>query len=132
MTGGRALPGPARCSKTRLDTAQKTPRNHSSTILQEQIMSITTEAIEKVAKLARISIAADAVPELSQRLNNILAMVDRLQEVDTSGIEPMANPLDATQRLRADEVSEQNRRDAFLAIAPSAEQGLYLVPKVIE
>jgi aspartyl-tRNA(Asn)/glutamyl-tRNA(Gln) amidotransferase subunit C len=95
-------------------------------------MSITTEAIEKVAKLARISIAADAVPELSQRLNNILAMVDRLQEVDTSGIEPMANPLDATQRLRADVVTEQDRRAAFLAIAPSADQGLYLVPKVIE
>jgi aspartyl-tRNA(Asn)/glutamyl-tRNA(Gln) amidotransferase subunit C len=95
-------------------------------------MSITTEAIEKVAKLARISIAADAVPELSQRLNNILAMVDHLQEVDTSGVEPMANPLDATQRLRLDAVTEPDRRDAFLAIAPSADQGLYLVPKVIE
>jgi aspartyl-tRNA(Asn)/glutamyl-tRNA(Gln) amidotransferase subunit C len=101
-------------------------------------MSITAADIEKAAKLARISIAADAIPELSQRLGNILAMVDRLQEIDTSGIEPMANPLDATQRLRADAVTEPsgdaalNARDAFLAIAPSAEQGLYLVPKVIE
>lgn len=95
-------------------------------------MSITTEAIEKVAKLARIRIDAEAVPELAQRLNNILAMVDRLQEVDTTGVAPMANPLDATQRLRADVVTETDRRDAFLAIAPSAGQGLYLVPKVIE
>ncbi len=95
-------------------------------------MSIDAKAIEKVAKLARIRIDETDVPNLSQRLNNILAMVDRLQEVDTSGIEPMANPLDATQRLRADAVTEPDRRDAFLAIAPSADQGLYLVPKVIE
>lgn len=95
-------------------------------------MSIDAKAIEKVAKLARIRIDETDVQDLSERLNNILAMVDRLQEVDTSGIEPMANPLDATQRLRADAVTEPDRRDAFLAIAPSAEQGLYLVPKVIE
>jgi aspartyl-tRNA(Asn)/glutamyl-tRNA(Gln) amidotransferase subunit C len=101
-------------------------------------MSITVDAIEKAAKLARIRLDATAIPELSQRLGNILAMVDRLQEVDTSGVEPMANPLDATQRLRADQVTEPTGadalrvRDAFLAIAPSAEQGLYLVPKVIE
>lgn len=95
-------------------------------------MSINAEAIEKVAKLARIRVDADAVPALSERLNSILAMVDRLQAVDTTGVTPMANPLDATQRLRADAVTESDRRDAFLAIAPSAEQGLYLVPKVIE
>jgi aspartyl-tRNA(Asn)/glutamyl-tRNA(Gln) amidotransferase subunit C len=101
-------------------------------------MSITAADIEKAAKLARISIAAYAIPELSQRLGNILAMVDRLQEIDTSGVAPMANPLDATQRLRADTVTEPagaealNARAAFQAIAPSAEQGLYLVPKVIE
>lgn len=95
-------------------------------------MSINAEAIEKVAKLARIRVDADAVPALSERLNSILAMVDRLQAVDTTGVTPMANPLDASQRLRADAVTESDRRDAFLAIAPSAEQGLYLVPKVIE
>jgi aspartyl-tRNA(Asn)/glutamyl-tRNA(Gln) amidotransferase subunit C len=107
-------------------------RIHLETSLQENTMSIDAKAIEKVAKLARIRIDETDVPNLSQRLNNILAMVDRLQEVDTSGIEPMANPLDATQRLRADAVTEPDRRDAFLAIAPSADQGLYLVPKVIE
>ena len=101
-------------------------------------MSITAADIEKIAKLARIRIDADAVPELSQRLDNILKMADRLQAIDTTDIAPMANPLDATQRLRADIVSEPtgvdalNARAAFLAIAPSTEQGLFLVPKVIE
>ncbi len=95
-------------------------------------MSITPTDIEKIARLARIRVAADDVPAVSERLNNILAMVDRLQAADTAGIEPMANPLDATQRLRADTVTEPNRRAALLAIAPASEAGLYLVPKVIE
>ncbi len=95
-------------------------------------MSITATDIEKIARLARIRIDADAVPELSQRLDNILKMADKLQAIDTTGVAPMANPLDATQRLRADIVTETNQRDAFLAIAPSSEDGLYLVPKVIE
>ena len=59
-------------------------------------------------------------------------MVDQLQAVDTHNLEPMANPLDATQRLRPDKVTQSNRRDAFQAIAPAVENGLYLVPKVIE
>lgn len=110
-------------------------------------MSISAADVEKIAKLARIRIDADAIPELSQRLGNILAMADRLQAIDTAGVAPMANPLeltlrlsaaDKTQRLRADEVTEPagaaavKARDAFLAIAPSSADGLYLVPKVIE
>jgi aspartyl-tRNA(Asn)/glutamyl-tRNA(Gln) amidotransferase subunit C len=101
-------------------------------------MSITAADIEKIAKLARIRVDADAVPELTQGLNNILKMADQLQAIDTSAVVPMANPLDATQRLRADVVTEPtaddalNARAAFLAIAPSSEQGLFLVPKVIE
>lgn len=101
-------------------------------------MSITATDIEKIAKLARIRIDADEIADVSQRLGNILAMADRLQAIDTTGIAPMANPLDATQRLRADIVTEPTgdaavaARDAFLKIAPSSEQGLYLVPKVIE
>ena len=101
-------------------------------------MSITAADIEKIAKLARIRIDADEITDVSQRLNNILAMADRLQAIDTTDVAPMANPLDATQRLRADIVTEPTgdaaiaARDAFLKIAPSSEQGLYLVPKVIE
>ena len=59
-------------------------------------------------------------------------MVDRLQAADTDAVEPMANPLDAVQRLRADEVTEHNQREAFQAIAPAVDNGLYLVPRVIE
>jgi len=88
--------------------------------------------IEKVARLARISVDEAQVEELTRRLGNILALVDELKSVDTTGIAPMANPHDASQRLRADAVSEPNLREAFQAIAPSTEAGLYLVPKVIE
>ena len=95
-------------------------------------MTIAAEDIEKAAKLARIRLDAAAIPELTARLNNILAMVDRLQAVDTTGVLPMANPLDATQRLRADAVTESNQRELFQSIAPSTEQGLYLVPRVLE
>lgn len=95
-------------------------------------MSVTPADIEKVAKLARIRIEADDLPELTTRLGNILAMVDKLQAVDTRDVAPMSNPFDATQRLRADVVTETNQRDSLLAIAPKTEQGLFLVPKVIE
>jgi aspartyl-tRNA(Asn)/glutamyl-tRNA(Gln) amidotransferase subunit C len=95
-------------------------------------MAIEQDEIEKIAELARIRIADDQIGEVTQRITEILGMVDQLQAADTAGIEPMANPLDAIQRLRADEVTETNRRDAFQAIAPAVENGLYLVPTVIE
>ncbi len=95
-------------------------------------MAIEQDEIEKIAELARIRIDGDQVPEVTQRITEILAMVDRLQAADTAGVEPLANPLDAIQRLRADEVTESNRREDFQAIAPAVENGLYLVPRVIE
>ena len=95
-------------------------------------MAIEQDEIEKIAELAKIRIAEQQIGEVTQRITEILDMVDQLQAVDTSGVEPMANPLDAVQRLRPDEVTEVNRRDAFQAIAPAVENGLYLVPKVIE
>ncbi|QFU74936.1 Asp-tRNA(Asn)/Glu-tRNA(Gln) amidotransferase subunit GatC [Halioglobus maricola] len=95
-------------------------------------MAIEQDEIEKIAELARIGIDADQISEVTQRITEILGMVDQLQAADTDGVEPMANPLDATARLRADEVTELNRREAFQAIAPATEDGLYLVPKVIE
>jgi aspartyl-tRNA(Asn)/glutamyl-tRNA(Gln) amidotransferase subunit C len=95
-------------------------------------MSVEQTDIEKIATLARIRIEQHDIPEVASRLNDILAMVDTMQAVDTSDVEPMANPLDACQRLRADIVTEINQRERFQAIAPNAEQGLYLVPKVIE
>jgi aspartyl-tRNA(Asn)/glutamyl-tRNA(Gln) amidotransferase subunit C len=95
-------------------------------------MAIEQDEIEKIAELARIRIDEDQIGELTQRITEILAMVDQLQAVDTRGVTPMANPLDATARLRADKITESNHRDAFQAIAPAVESGLYLVPKVID
>jgi aspartyl-tRNA(Asn)/glutamyl-tRNA(Gln) amidotransferase subunit C len=95
-------------------------------------VSIAVTEIEKIARLARLRLEESQIEPLTERLNNILAMVDALQAVDTSGVEPMANPLDAVQRLRPDSVTEADQRDRFLAIAPQSEQGLYLVPQVIE
>lgn len=88
--------------------------------------------IHKLAELARLEIDEDALEEVASRISDVLALVDQLQAADTQGIAPMAHPLDAVQRLRADEVTETNQRDAFQAIAPATEAGLYLVPKVIE
>jgi aspartyl-tRNA(Asn)/glutamyl-tRNA(Gln) amidotransferase subunit C len=95
-------------------------------------MSIDQDEIEKIAELARIRIADDQIGEVTRRITGILGMVDQLQSVDTRDVIPMANPLDATARLRADEVTQTNLRDDFQAIAPAVENGLYLVPKVID
>ncbi|NND68671.1 MAG: Asp-tRNA(Asn)/Glu-tRNA(Gln) amidotransferase subunit GatC [Halioglobus sp.] len=95
-------------------------------------MTIEQDEIEKIAALARIRIDAGQIGEVTQRIDAILRMVDQLQSADTEGVEPMANPLDATQALRPDVVTEDNRRDEFQAIAPAVENGLYLVPKVID
>jgi aspartyl-tRNA(Asn)/glutamyl-tRNA(Gln) amidotransferase subunit C len=95
-------------------------------------MAIEQDEIGKIAELARIRIAPQQMGQVTERITEILHMVDQLQAVDTRHVEPMANPLDAIQRLRADEVTEGNRREAYQAIAPAVENGLYLVPKVIE
>lgn len=95
-------------------------------------MSIDRADIEKLGELARIRISDENIQATAQSINEVLALVDQLQAVDTTNIEPMANALDARQRLRLDRVSESNQREAFQAIAPATENGLYLVPKVIE
>ena len=95
-------------------------------------MAIEQDEIEKVAELARIRISDDELGPVTDRITEILQMMDRLQTVDTDNVEPMANPMDATQQLRPDEVTEGNQRDTFQKIAPSVEDGLYLVPKVID
>jgi len=95
-------------------------------------MAVGPSEIEKIAHLARIRIAPDQVDEVASRLSDILGMVDQMQALDTSDVAPMANPHDATQRLRPDVVTEENQREKFLALAPLSEEGLFLVPKVIE
>jgi len=95
-------------------------------------MTLKTEDVRKIAQLARLQIDDDALDQYTNDLSNVLALVEQMNEIDTSSITAMAHPLDATQRLREDEVTEDNSRDKFQAIAPDVEHGLYRVPKVIE
>lgn len=95
-------------------------------------MTISREDIEKVAVLARIRLEEEQIPALEKDLGNILELVNQLSAADTDSVEPMAHPLNAVQRLRPDVVTEIDQREAFQAIAPATENGLYLVPRVIE
>jgi len=95
-------------------------------------MSLALDDVRRIAHLARIEVGdAQAAATLAQ-MNDIFAMIERMQRVDTAGVEPMAHPLDGVQRLRADRVTEQVDRDALLANAPAQEDGLFLVPRVVE
>ena len=87
--------------------------------------------IDNVATLARLRVSPAEADEVTARIGEILAMIDQMQAIDTTGVEPLAHPLDAVQRLRADEVTETDRRDELLALAPSNRNGLFVVPKVI-
>ncbi|MEJ2140947.1 MAG: Asp-tRNA(Asn)/Glu-tRNA(Gln) amidotransferase subunit GatC [Gammaproteobacteria bacterium] len=95
-------------------------------------MSLEKADVEKIAHLARLAIDEKDVPGYAKNLSSILDLVEQMSSVNTDDVTPMAHPLDATQRLRADEVTETDQRDHFQEIAPNVEDGLYLVPKVIE
>jgi len=88
--------------------------------------------VQKVAMLARIRLTDDESAELGPQLSNIIGYVEQLSTVDTNGIEPTAHPHDAAMPLRANIVTNGNRRDELQAVAPKTESGLYVVPKVIE
>src|SRR3954470_19144249 len=99
-------------------------------------MSLSDDQVRRIARLARIDLAPSELAPVLERLNRILGLIEQMRAVAPAGIEPMAHPLDATlpqgQRLRSDQVSEADRREAYQAIAPATQDGLYLVPKVIE
>lgn len=95
-------------------------------------MSLKTDDVREIAHLARLHIDDDAVDRYAEDLSSILELMEQMNQVDSSGVEPLANPLDATQRLRSDEVTESDQRDKFQAIAPDVSEGFYRVPKVIE
>ena len=95
-------------------------------------MSLKSEDVRRIATLARLRIDDQEIDQYAADLSNILDLVDQMNQVDTSGVEPLSNPHDASQRLREDEVTEPNLRDEFQSIAPDVEDGLYRVPRVIE
>lgn len=95
-------------------------------------MSISAEEVKKVAHLARLAVPDEQLEGYTRNLSNILDLVDQLSAADTAGVEPMAHPLDMMQRLREDVVTETDHREKYQSVAPEVENGLYLVPKVIE
>ena len=95
-------------------------------------MSLSPDDVKRIARLARIE-TSDAEAQATQaQLNSIFDLIATMQAVDTAGVSPMAHAQEVYQRLRDDIVTETDRHAAFQAIAPAVENGLYLVPKVIE
>lgn len=95
-------------------------------------MSISTQDVEKIARLARIAMSGTEIETARAQLSGIFDLIAEMQAVDTTHVEPMSHAQDVAQRLRDDVVTETDQREAFQAIAPQVEAGLYLVPKVIE
>lgn len=95
-------------------------------------MSLDKNDVEKIAHLARIAIADEDIPGYAESLSNILNLVEQMDAVDTENVSPMAHPQDAFQRLREDIVTEENQREHFQKNAPEVENGLYLVPQVLD
>ncbi|SBS27410.1 Glutamyl-tRNA(Gln) amidotransferase subunit C [Marinomonas aquimarina] len=95
-------------------------------------MSLEKQDVLKIAHLARLALDDNDAEQYQHSLTSVLDLVEQMQSVDTDGVEPLSHPLEAKQRLREDVVTEENRREAFLANAPQTEAGLFLVPKVID
>ena len=95
-------------------------------------MALTLDDVRRVAHLARIEISDDDAASVLRDFRSIFELIERMQAVDVSGIEPMAHAQDLTLRLRDDAVREEDQHHLFQTVAPQVESGLYLVPKVIE
>lgn len=95
-------------------------------------MAITLEDVENIAHLARLQLSPTEKQEALSSITNILQVIDQMQSINTTGVEPLAHAYEAAQRLRDDVVTEKDQRFTLLALAPSTERGLFLVPKVLE
>lgn len=100
--------------------------------LDGPVMALTLDDVHRVARLARMRLEEDQSHAMLAEMNRIFGLMEQMREVDTAAVEPMSHPRDVAQRLRADEVTEPDRRAVLLALAPKSEAGLFLVPKVIE
>jgi len=95
-------------------------------------MTLDKSEVEKIAHLARLHVSESEAEEVTTRITDILALINQMQSVDTEAVEPLAHPMDQVQRLRADQITEENQREELQKLAPASEAGLYLVPKVLE
>jgi aspartyl-tRNA(Asn)/glutamyl-tRNA(Gln) amidotransferase subunit C len=101
-------------------------------VLKEIFVSLSLEEVKRIAHLARIEISETEAVQTQDRLNDIFGLIESLRAVDTEGIEPMSHAQDLMLRLREDTVTESDQHPLFQSVAPQVEDGLYLVPKVIE
>ena len=95
-------------------------------------MALSTKDVRDIAKLAKLQIKEDELGRYKQEISRILEFVEQMNQADVENVEPMAHPQDMMQSLRVDEIAETNQREKFQKIAPATQDGLYLVPKVIE
>ena len=95
-------------------------------------MSLSDQELKEIAYLARINVKDESLSSLKVELEEILKLFEELNEADTSDVDAMSHPLDLSQPVRKDEVTEKNEREELLKNAPSVKSGLFLVPKVIE
>ena len=95
-------------------------------------MKIDNEIVKNIAELTQLEIAQEELSVIGNKMSEVLALVEEMQAVDTSGIEPISNPLDVTQTLRPDIVTSGDNREIYQSLAPEILDGLYLVPKVID
>jgi aspartyl-tRNA(Asn)/glutamyl-tRNA(Gln) amidotransferase subunit C len=95
-------------------------------------MTFSLDDVTRLARLARIDLSGDEARDVRDKLDAIFGLIDALQSIDTTGIEPMAHAQDVMMPLRDDAVTAPNRRELYQAQAPAVAGGLYLVPKVIE
>jgi len=95
-------------------------------------MALDRSDVKNIADLARLAVSDENLDKYSSELSNILDLVEQMNAVDTDDVQPLAHPTDAVQRLRADKVTEENNREKYMANAPAQEEGLFLVPKVVE
>ena len=95
-------------------------------------MSLTLDDVRRLAHLARIEVTGDEIIDVHAKLQSIFVLIDELQGIDTEGMEPMAHAQDLTLPLRDDVVTETDRHELYQQVAPATEDGLYLVPRVIE
>ena len=108
----------------------KTPRPIDQR--RKRPVSLSKDQVQHIAMLARLKLSEDEYAESVKKLSKIVDFVDHLSEADTEGVVPMAHPLDVSQRLRPDVITETDDRDHYQQNATAVTDGLYLVPKVIE
>jgi len=95
-------------------------------------MSLDAATVRHIARLARLAVGEDELTSIANELSGVLDLADQLGAAKIDGVAPLAHPNEQTLSWRPDAVTEPDRADAFLALAPDARGGLYLVPKVLE